>query len=124
MVELTFYDFFAGLGGFRLGMEQAGHRCVGHCEIDKYANKAYQAIHEPKESEFFATDIRTLEPGDLPDADVYCAGFPCQAFSIAGKRGGFEDTRGTLFFEVLRLANVRKPKYLFFENVAGLLSHD
>lgn len=121
---MTFFDFFSGIGGFRLGMEQAGHECVGHCEIDKYANISYAAIHEPKESEYFATDIRNVEPGDLPDCDCYCGGFPCQSFSIAGKRGGFDDTRGTLFFEVMRLAAVRKPRLLFLENVAGLLNHD
>ena len=121
---MKFLDFFAGIGGFRLGMEQAGHECVGHCEIDKYAQKSYKAMHQPKEGEWFAADIFGVEPGELPDADLYCGGFPCQSFSIAGKRGGFEDTRGTLFFEVMRLAKVRKPKYLFLENVKGLLSHD
>src|SRR5690606_33529773 len=69
-------------------------------------------------------DIRTVKPEDLPDADCYCGGFPCQSFSVAGKRGGFKDTRGTLFFEIMRLAAVRKPKYLFLENVPGLLSHN
>lgn len=121
---MTFIDFFSGIGGFRLGMEQAGHECLGHCEIDKYANISYAAIHQPKESEFFATDIRGIEPRDLPDADCYCGGFPCQSFSIAGKRGGFDDTRGTLFFEVMRLAKVRQPSTLFLENVVGLLNHD
>lgn len=121
---MKFLDFFAGIGGFRLGMEMAGHECLGHCEIDKYANISYAAMHNPKEGEWFADNIRNVQPGDLPEADCYCFGFPCQAFSIAGNRGGFEDTRGTLFFEVMRLAAVRKPKYLFAENVAGLLSHD
>jgi DNA (cytosine-5)-methyltransferase 1 len=121
---MKFLDFFSGIGGFRLGMEMAGHECLGHCEIDKYANISYAAIHKPKESEFFATDIRDIEPGELPDADCYCGGCPCQSFSIAGKRGGFDDTRGTLFFEVMRLAKVRKPRLLFLENVEGLLNHD
>lgn len=121
---LKFIDFFAGIGGFRLGMEMAGHECVGHCEIDKFADKSYRAMHDVKEDEWYANDIRGVNPGDLPEADCYCGGFPCQAFSIAGKRGGFEDTRGTLFFEVMRLAAIRKPKYIFMENVAGLLSHD
>lgn len=121
---MTFIDFFAGIGGFRLGMEMAGHTCVGHCEIDEYANKSYIAMHRPKENEWYARDIRTVEPSDLPEADVYCFGFPCQSFSVAGLRHGFEDTRGTLFFEVMRLAKERKPEYLFAENVAGLLSHD
>jgi DNA (cytosine-5)-methyltransferase 1 len=121
---MKFIDFFSGIGGFRLGMEMAGNECVGHCEIDKFADKSYRAMHDVKEGEWYANDIRAVEPGDLPEADCYCGGFPCQAFSVAGKRGGFEDTRGTLFFEVMRLAAVRKPEYLFMENVAGLLSHD
>ena len=121
---MKFIDLFSGIGGFRLGMEMAGHECVGHCEIDKFANRSYAAMHKPKRSEWYAEDIRTVEPWDLPEADCYCGGFPCQAFSVAGKRGGFEDTRGTLFFEIMRIARVRKPKYLFLENVKGLLSHD
>ena len=121
---MKFLDFFAGVGGFRLGMEMAGHECVGHCEIDKFAQASYTAMHNPKESEWFADDITTVDPSELPEADCYCGGFPCQSFSVAGKRGGFEDTRGTLFFEVMRLAKIRKPKYIFLENVKGLLSHD
>ena len=120
---MKFFDFFAGIGGFRLGMEMAGHECVGHCEIDKYANLSYEAMHHPKESEVFFTDVRTIEPSAMPECDIYCFGFPCQAFSIAGKRSGFEDTRGTLFFEVMRLAKERHPKILFAENVKGLLNH-
>lgn len=123
-VGMTFIDFFAGIGGFRLGMEMAGHKCVGHCEIDEWANKSYVAMHNPGKDEWYARDITTVEPGDLPDADCYCGGFPCQAFSIAGKRGGFADTRGTLFFDVMRLAKERHPKILFLENVKGLLNHD
>lgn len=153
---LTFIDFFSGIGGFRLGMEMAGHECVGHCECDPYCDTckkitthnthlskkhytvcsvcgrekrqhaviSYHAMHNVKEGEWYANDITRVNPGELPEADCYCGGFPCQAFSIAGKRGGFADTRGTLFFEVMRLARERKPKYLFLENVAGLLSHD
>ena len=121
---MRFFDFFAGIGGFRLGMEMAGHECVGHCEIDKYANASYRAMHRPKDSEVFFDDIRTVKPSDMPECEVYCFGFPCQAFSIAGNRRGFEDTRGTLFFEVMRLAKERKPKILFAENVAGLLNHE
>ena len=121
---MRFFDFFAGIGGFRLGMEMAGHECVGHCEIDKYANMSYKAMHHPKESEVFFTDVRTIKPEDMPECECYCFGFPCQAFSIAGFRRGFEDTRGTLFFEVMRLAKARQPKILFAENVAGLLNHE
>lgn len=104
-------------------MEMAGHECVGHCEIDKFADKSYRAMHKLKESEWFASDITRIKPGELPEADCYCFGFPCQAFSIAGNRRGFQDTRGTLFFEVMRLAKERKPKILFAENVKGLLNH-
>ena len=107
-----------------MGMEMAGHECVGHCEIDEAANRSYIAMHRPKETEWYARDIRTVEPWDLPDAEVYCFGFPCQAFSLAGDRRGFEDTRGTLFFEVMRLAKVRHPDLLFAENVKGILNHD
>lgn len=121
---MRFFDFFAGIGGFRLGMEMAGHECVGHCEIDKWANISYMAMHKSKESEVFFNDIRTVDPADMPECECYCFGFPCQAFSIAGKRRGFDDTRGTLFFEVMRLAKERHPQILFAENVAGLLNHE
>lgn len=121
---MTFIDFFAGIGGFRLGMEMAGHKCVGHCEIDKFADKSYRAMHDVKGDEWFADDIRRVDAGDMPEADIWCGGFPCQAFSVAGRRRGFKDMRGTLIFEVFRLAQQRKPKILFLENVAGLLNHD
>lgn len=121
---MKFIDFFAGIGGFRLGMEMTGHECVGHCEIDKFANESYVATHNVKEGEWYADDITRVKPGELPEADCYCFGFPCQAFSIAGNRRGFEDTRGTLFFEVMRLAKERKPRILFAENVKGLLNHE
>ena len=122
--NMKFFDFFAGIGGFRLGMEMAGHECVGHCEIDKFANMSYMAMHKPKESEVYFGDVRTINPWDMPECDIYCGGFPCQSFSIAGKRRGFEDIRGTLFFEIMRIAKERHPKYLFLENVKGLLNHD
>lgn len=121
---MKFIDFFAGIGGFRLGMEQAGHECVGHCEINKFAARSYRAMHNVKESEWFADDITRVKLEELPEADCYCFGFPCQDFSIAGNRRGFEDTRGTLFFEVMRLAKERKPRVLFAENVKGLLNHE
>ena len=121
---MRFIDFFSGIGGFRLGMEMAGHECVGHCEIDKFADTSYRAMHDVKESEWYAADIRSVKPRDLPEAEVYCFGFPCQSFSVAGYRRGFEDTRGTLFFEIMRLAKERQPKILFAENVKGLLNHD
>lgn len=121
---MKFIDLFAGIGGFRLGMEMAGHECVGHCEIDKFADKSYRAMHNVKEDEWYAADIRTVDPNSIPEFDCICGGFPCQSFSIAGKRGGFEDTRGTLFFEIARIIQVRKPKLVFLENVAGLLNHE
>lgn len=76
------------------------------------------------EGEVFYDDARKIDPNELPDLDLICGGFPCQSFSIAGKRGGFDDARGTLFFEIARIAAVKKPKYLLLENVPGLLSHD
>jgi DNA (cytosine-5)-methyltransferase 1 len=118
---MTFIDFFAGIGGIRTAMEAAGHICLGFVEIDKFAAAAYRSIHETK-GEFYATDIRTVEPRHLPAADCYTFGFPCQPFSIGGARKAFEDIRGTLIFEILRLAAVCKPKYLFAENVAGILT--
>ena len=123
---MKFLDLFAGIGGFRLGLESAGHECVGFCEIDKFARKSYKAIHDT-EGEIELHDITSV-PDELVrkigHVDIICGGFPCQAFSIAGKRGGFEDTRGTLFFEIARFASILKPKYIFCENVKGLLNHD
>ena len=123
---MKFLDLFAGIGGFRLGMESAGHECVGFCEIDKYARASYKAIHNT-EGEIELHDITrvTDEPiRRFGSVDVICGGFPCQAFSIAGNRRGFEDTRGTLFFEIARFASILRPKYLFLENVKGLLNHE
>lgn len=123
---MKFLDLFAGIGGFRLGMESAGHECIGFCEIDKFARASYRAIHDTEgEIEFHdATGITDKEIRSIGQVDVICAGFPCQAFSIAGARRGFEDTNGTLFFEIARFASVLKPKYLFLENVKGLISHN
>lgn len=126
---MRFLDLFSGIGGFRLGLESAGHECVGHIEIDKFANQSYRAIHQPKESEFFHEDITTITDESIRELrdrgiDIIAGGFPCQAFSVAGKRAGFEDTRGTLFFDIARIAREVKPKYLFLENVKGLLNHD
>lgn len=124
-MAIRFFDMFAGIGGFRSGLMAAGgYACIGHCEIDKYANQAYNAIYEPK-GELYFEDARTISPGDLPDLDLITAGFPCQSFSVAGKRLGFaDDTRGTLFFEVARIAEAKRPPFLLLENVPGLLSHD
>ena len=123
---MKFLDLFAGIGGFRLGMESAGHECVGFCEIDKYARASYKAIHNT-EGEIELHDITRVTDESIRgfrSVDVICGGFPCQAFSIAGHRRGFEDTRGTLFFEICRFASILRPKYLFLENVRGLLNHD
>lgn len=125
-MSLTFLDFFAGVGGFRRGMELADHTCLGHCEIDKFANMSYKEIHEPKEGEWFGTDIRRTNADELPRADVWCFGFPCQDISVAGKQLGFKGQRSSLFFTVTRLIRDTKeedrPKYLFIENVKNLLS--
>ena len=122
---IRFFDMFAGIGGFRSGLEAVGgFQCIGHCEIDKYANQAYNAIYKSK-GEMYFEDARTIDPNDLPDFDLICAGFPCQSFSVAGKRLGFaDDTRGTLFFEIARIAEAKRPPFLLMENVPGLLSHD
>ena len=124
---MNFLDLFAGIGGFRLGMERAGHKCVGYCEIDKYARLSYNAIHNT-EGEIDYKDITEVTNEEFRKlrgkVDVICGGFPCQAFSIAGNQLGFEDARGTLFYEIARAAEQVKPRYLFLENVRNLLSHD
>lgn len=123
---MKFLDLFAGIGGFRLGMESAGHECIGFCEIDKFARASYKAIHDT-EGEIELHDITTVSDESIRgfgSVDIICGGFPCQAFSIAGHRRGFEDTRGTLFFEICRFASILRPSYLFLENVKGLLNHD
>lgn len=123
---MKFLDLFAGIGGFRLGMEAAGHECVGFCEIDKFARMSYKAIHDTK-GEIELHDITAVSDDTVRGigrVDVICGGFPCQAFSISGKRKGFEDTRGTLFFEIARFASILRPRLLFLENVKGLLNHD
>ena len=113
---------FAGIGGFRTGLTRAGgFRCVGHCEIDKYANASYEAIYELGKEERYYHDATKIDPADLPDFDLLCGGFPCQTFSIAGRRKGFDDTRGTLFFEIARLAQSKRPSYLLLENVIYVL---
>lgn len=122
---IRYFDMFAGIGGFRAGFDRAGgYQCVGHCEIDKYADAGYRAIHDIRKEECFYPYARDIDPAALPDFDLLCGGFPCQSFSLAGKREGFKDPRGTLFFEISRLAEARRPPYLLLENVPGLLSHD
>ena len=130
MMEVTndlirYFDMFAGIGGFRAGLTRAGgFQCVGHCEIDKYADASYRAIHDIGEEEVYYPDAREIDPGGMPDFDLLCGGFPCQSWSAAGNRLGFADPRGTLFFEIARLAEARKPAYLLLENVPRLLQHD
>ena len=116
----TFIDLFAGIGGFRLALESFGLNCVFSSESNKYAQETYYA-------NFGKTphgDITEIDSKKIPNHDILCAGFPCQAFSISGKRLGFEDTRGTLFFEIARIAKHHKPKILFLENVKNFASHD
>lgn len=125
---MRFIDLFAGIGGFRLGMESAGHECVAFCEIDKFARASYKVIHDTK-GEIEYHDITSVTDEQWSQfrgtVDVICGGFPCQAFSVAGKRKGFlDETRGTLFFEIARAAKQIKPRILFLENVKGILSHD
>ena len=122
--NIRYIDLFSGIGGFREGLTRAGgFTCTGHCEIDKFAEKSYRALFDT-EGEWFCSDIKKADPDEIPEFDLLCAGFPCQPFSIAGNLGGFSDPRGTLFFEIARLAAARKPAYLLLENVPNLLSHD
>ena len=121
MKNFTFIDLFAGIGGFRIAFENLGGTCLFSSEIDSNAQKTHLANFGEKPY----GDI-TLEEtkSHIPDFDILCGGFPCQAFSIAGKRGGFEDTRGTLFFEVAEIIRRHQPKAFFLENVKGLINHD
>ena len=150
---MRYFSLFTGIGGFELGIQQAydnlrnqtgrtqpkaerqpdegselhgqdnGEQpiCVGYSEIDKYAIQIYQS-HFPEHKPY--GDITTINADTLPDFDLLCGGFPCQAFSVAGKRRGFDDTRGTLFFDICRLAKAKRPRLLLLENVKGLLNHD
>jgi len=123
-MSIKFFDMFAGIGGFCSGLEAiGGFECVGYCEIDKYAKQAYEAIYDTG-GELYFDDARKIVPEQLPDFDLLVGGFPCQSFSVAGARKGFDDIRGTLFFKIARIAAVKKPKYLFLENIPGLLNHD
>lgn len=148
---MKFIDFFAGIGGFRRGMELAGHKCVGFCEFDKFATASYTSMHlltqeqrefldkmplkqrqreilkeEYRNGEWFANDIRRVYSGDIPKADCWCFGFPCQDISVAGKQLGFQGNRSSLFFRVMyligQLKEENRPTYLFIENVKNLLS--
>ena len=123
---MQFVDFFAGIGGIRLGLEQAGHKCVGFCEWDKYARTAYKAMYNT-EGEWENHDVRTVKPYDVPVADLWCFGFPCQDISVAGKQKGLQEgERSGLFYEIMRLLAGRRkedrPQWLLVENVKNLLS--
>ena len=120
---LRVFDMFSGFGGFHQACEKAGMEIVAYCEINKWAKKFYNQAFNTEGVKCFddATKINTRE---LPNFDLLCAGFPCQAFSIAGKRQGFNDTRGTLFFEVARILKDKRPRYFVLENVKGLLNHE
>jgi DNA (cytosine-5)-methyltransferase 1 len=123
-MPIRYFDMFSGIGGFRSALEAiGGFECVGYCEIDKYARQAYEAMYDTR-GELFFEDATKIVPEQLPDIDLICGGFPCQSFSIAGARRGFDDTCGTLFFEIARIAAVKRPEFLLLENVQGLLSHD
>lgn len=124
---MKFIDLFSGIGGFRSALEMNGHECLAFAEIDKYARQSYKAIYNT-ENEQEWHDVTRITDDDFryfkSKADIIVGGFPCQAFSIAGKRKGFEDTRGTLFFEIARAIKEIKPSYVLLENVKGLFSHD
>lgn len=118
--KLRYFSTFAGIGGFEIGIGERGE-CVGYSEIDPHAIHIYQH-HFPQHKNY--GDITKLDAEHLPDFDLLVGGFPCQAFSIAGRRGGFSDTRGTLFFDLARVLKAKRPSFFVFENVKGLLSHD
>lgn len=125
-MTVKYFSMFSGIGGFERGLEQASEttnanfECVGYSEIDKHATQTYERHynHEPY------GDATIINPATIPNFDLLVGGFPCQAFSIAGKRGGFEDTRGTLFFDIARILRHHRPANFILENVKGLLSHD
>lgn len=122
MGSVRFIELFAGIGGFRLGLEKAGKfECVYANEFDKYAAQIYEKNFGEKPD---TRDIREVSSEEIPDHELLTAGFPCQSFSVAGKRGGFADTRGTLFFEIARILRDKRPNYFLLENVKGLLSHE
>lgn len=120
---MKYLSLFSGIGGFEYGLEQSKYHfeCIGYSEIDKYAKSIYKR-HFPKHIDL--GDAREIRADELEDFDLLVGGFPCQAFSLSGKRKGFDDTRGTLFFEIARILKEKKPRYFLLENVKGLLSHN
>lgn len=134
---MNFIDFFSGAGGMRMGLERAGHTCIGFCEFDKYARQSYKSIFDcDSKGEWESHDIRTVKPSDIPRADLWTYGFPCQGISVAGKQKGIgkgaedseADERSNLFFQIIRLlqgiAEEARPEWLLCENVKNLLSID
>lgn len=133
MSKFTFIDLFAGIGGFHIAMSNLGGECVFASEWDDDCRKTYTANYQKDSPKIFTNgvpndnfvgDITKVDPNSIPDHDVLCAGFPCQPFSQAGHKLGFEDTRGTLFFNVANIMKAKKPKAVFLENVRGLFTHD
>lgn len=124
---MKFIDLFSGIGGFRSALEMNGHECLAFAEIDKYARQSYKAIYNT-ENEQEWHDITAITDDEWRSyrgkCDIICGGSPCQSFSIAGKRAGFEDTRGTLFFYYVNAVKQVQPKYFIYENVKGMMSHD
>lgn len=120
---MKYIDLFSGISGFGIAMEKLGHECVFASEIDPFARKTYSANFDTT-GYTFDGDITKVNPNDIPDFDILCAGFPCQAFSNIGHRQGFNTARGTLFFNVAEILKVKQPQYFILENVRGLLSHD
>ena len=120
---IKYFSLFSGIGGFELGIqrEDSEAKCVGFSEINKYAIQVYKKQFPSHKNYGDATQINTKE---IPNFDLLVGGFPCQPFSVAGKRQGFEDARGTMFFEILRILKAKKPRYFILENVKGLLSHE
>lgn len=123
---MKFVEMFAGIGGMSHGLHSAGFECVAFAELDSKAHEAYKILHEGnyKKAYHDVSEVSDEELKSLGKVELLVAGFPCQPFSLAGKRGGFEDTRGTLFFEVARWAKALNPDFILLENVRGLLNHD
>ena len=119
-MTFNFIDLFSGVGGMRIPFDELGGRCVFSSEIDKFA----KIVYEENFGEKPCGDITSINENQIPKHDLLCAGFPCQAFSNAGLRKGFNDTRGTLFFDIARILDFHKPKAFLLENVKGLKSHD
>ena len=118
--KFTFIDLFAGIGGFRLALEKLNGKCLFSSEIDEDCIKTYAVNF----GDYPQGDITKIDPQTIPNHDILCAGFPCQPFSISGKKKGFDDSRGNLIFTILKIIKVKKPKIIFLENVKYLKDHD